>query len=282
MGSIAAAALSFSACSIGMTLLNKLAVSRTSAPLGVLVVQLATTCVLAIASGNLHFGTGTRRWAMTIPFLFVAMMVSSMLALKYVSVGTFVVVRNLSPLFTLAAEVFLHRPSSLRFDVPTVGPLLAILFGVLLYEHSHSRTLSFSPVGLGLLLVNIVFACLERLGQRHLLAVDTVDVSKPGLMILNNGIGLLIIAVGVAVVDSEEYARTWNALSRPADAALVLGSSVVGCGISYTAIWLQVCASTQRLSRIAAHEHTNLRSPLPTAHFVLVLRRLRSQPRASW
>ena len=226
VASLVAAAASFSACSIGMTLLNKLAVSHTRCPLGTLVVQLATTCLMAGASGSVRFGQGTRRWATTIPFLFVAMMVSSMLALKYVSVGTFVVVRNLSPLFTLAAEVVIHRPSGLHFDMHAIGPLLAIVLGVLLYEQSHSRSLSFSPVGVGLLLINICFACLERLGQRHLLAVDTVDVSKPGLMLLNNGIGLVLIAILAGVADPSEYTRMWRALRQPADAAIVLGSCV--------------------------------------------------------
>ena len=72
-----------------------------------------------------------------------------------------------------------------------------------------------------------------------MLAVNKVDVSKPGLMLLNNGIGVLLLAVLAAVVDVGEYGRTWAALTRPADAAVVVGSSVIGCGISYTAIWLQ-------------------------------------------
>ena len=81
------AAASWASCSIGMTLLNKLAVSKTGAPLGVVMVQMATTCVVAVASRNVRFGKGTLRWAVTIPWLFVAMMVSSMVALRFVSVG---------------------------------------------------------------------------------------------------------------------------------------------------------------------------------------------------
>eukprot|EP00966_Prymnesium_polylepis_P091945 2128623-Prymnesium_polylepis.1 len=68
------AASFWASCSIGMTILNKLAVSKTGAPLGVVMVQMAATCAVAVASGNLHFGKGTRTWALTIPLLFVAMM----------------------------------------------------------------------------------------------------------------------------------------------------------------------------------------------------------------
>ena len=179
------AAVPWMACSIGMTVLNKLAVMKTGAPLGVVMVQMAATCVVALASRDLHFGRGTKMWALTIPWLFVAMMVSSMMALKFVSVGSFVVVRNLGPLTTLVIEATIHRSSGLALNLETVGSLAAILTGVLLYE--DVRSVSFSPVGVGLLILNIVLACAERLGQRHLLAIDKVDISTPGLMLLNNG-----------------------------------------------------------------------------------------------
>ena len=97
--------------SVGMTLLNKVAVSSTDAPFGVLIVQMSITCVLALASRNIHLGEGTQRWAMTVPWLFFLMMMSSMLALHYVSIGTFVVIRNLGPIVTLGIESTVHPDS---------------------------------------------------------------------------------------------------------------------------------------------------------------------------
>ena len=88
------------------------------------------------------------------------------------------------------------------------------------------------------LLLNLLFACTERLVQRHLLAVSAVDVSKPGLMLLNNGIGLPLTAVAAGFV-KHEYARTLHALAKPRQLLLVLLSALVGIGISYTGLWLQ-------------------------------------------
>ena len=62
------------------------------------------------------------------------MMGSSMLALKYVSVGAFVVVRNLGPLVTLVMEVALHKPDNLTCNARTAGATLAIAAGVWMYE----------------------------------------------------------------------------------------------------------------------------------------------------
>jgi len=74
------AGLSWSACSIGMTLLNKHAVAKSDASLAVVVVQMLVTVGCAIATCNLQFGEGTKLWAMSVPPLFAAMMATSILS----------------------------------------------------------------------------------------------------------------------------------------------------------------------------------------------------------
>lgn len=198
---VALAALAWAACSIGMTVLNKLAVNRTRAPVAVVVLQMLATCAVAAASGNLHFGQGWKLWAVSVPPLFVLMMVTSMLALQHVTVGTFVVLRNLGPIVTLGIETVLHRPDNLSCDLHTTASLAAIAAGVALYE-SHEVRLSLT--GFFYLLANLAFACAERMLQRHLLAVKSVDVSKPALMILNNGIGAVLAGVVMLVLAPRE------------------------------------------------------------------------------
>ena len=273
------AALSWAACSIGMTLLNKLSVSKSGSPYGVVLVQMAVTCVAAVATRDLRFGEGTRRWAVSVPALFVVMMVTSMLALQvyaasrtasrillhrrtaapphrhtaaplhfrastlrlhavqHVRVGTFVVVRNVAPIITLFAEAAMHPESAPRTDLYTVGALSCIALGILFYE---LHDLGGSPLGLGLLLLNMVVASLERLLQRRLLAVEVVDVSKPGMMLLNNGIGFVLTAVVAAFVPGE-YDRLGRVFTENADnrALYVSASAVVAVGISSTGLWVQ-------------------------------------------
>ena len=167
------AAVSWSACSCGMTLLNKVAVSRTDAPLLVIVAQMVVTTALALCSCNLRFGDGTLVWALTVPPLFCLMMATSMVALQHVSVGTFVVVRNLGPLVTLGVETLVHRPDDLHFDGLTVASTSAIALGVLVYETQQGLSSS-SALGTACLLLNLFAACAERMLQRHLLAIRKV------------------------------------------------------------------------------------------------------------
>ena len=234
---VAVATLAWSICSISMTILNKLAVNHTRAPIAVVIVQMLATCAMAAASCDLRFGAGWKLWAITVPPLFVLMMATSMLALQYVTVGTFVVVRNLGPVVTLGVETALHRPDNLRCDLRTTGSLLCIVFGVALYE---AKDVKLSLVGLTYLFANLLFACTERLVQRHLLAVKTVDVSKPALMILNNGIGALLAAAVLQSFSPYEWHHISHALRHRAGSGLALGlSCVVGCAISYSGLWLQ-------------------------------------------
>jgi len=232
------AAVSWARCSIGMTVLNKVAVNRTRAPVAVVIVQMLATCVLAAASGSkLHFGNGWRTWAVSVPPLFVLMMVSSMLALQYVTVGTFVVVRNLGPIVTLAVETALHRPDNLTCDARTSGCLLAIAVGVWLYE-AHEVKLSLT--GCFYLLANLCFACAERMLQRHLLAVQSVDVSKPALMLLNNGIGAVLASLVLLMLAPREWHFLSHAIRHKSGSGLAVAlSCIIGCAISYTGLWLQ-------------------------------------------
>ena len=231
------ASLSWGSCSIGMTILNKMSVSKTRAPVAVVIVQMLATCAMAAASGNLKFGAGWRLWAVSVPPLFVLMMVSSMLALKYVTVGTFVVVRNLGPVVTLIAETVLHNPENLSLDWRTLASTVAIAVGVWMYEAQDVR---FSAVGFFYLLLNLALACAERMLQRHFLAVNQVDVSKPALMLLNNGIGALLALVVVPVLSPKEFHLLYHAVRRSVGTGIAVAAScVVGCAISYSGLWLQ-------------------------------------------
>ena len=232
------ASICWSMCSIGMTLLNKRAVKMAGTPLAVVVLQMLVTVGCAAATRNLQFGEGTKLWAMSVPPLFAAMMATSILALSHVSVGTFVVVRNLGPIVTLGIESVVHNPDELRCNKLTICSTAAIAIGVLIYEYSDLR---FSPIGVVYLLLNLSFACAERLLQRHLLVVRGVSVSKPGLMLLNNAIGAgLTLLMAVLFGEGRQMGQLLHRMRHHTSVTVpVLGSCVAGALISYTGLWLQ-------------------------------------------
>ena len=70
------------------------------------------------------------RWGGTVPLLFSAMLVSSMIAMERNTLGTVAVFRNLAPLFTLCIERLFRVP--MRVSLATVASLLTIVSGVML------------------------------------------------------------------------------------------------------------------------------------------------------
>jgi hypothetical protein len=154
--------------SAGMSIFNKMAVVHVPLPLTIVALQMGfTVASLLLRPSLLTCGSAldVRRWALTVPLLFVGMLASSMLAMQYASLGTIVVCRNVAPIATMLIEGCFRIP--FQSSGHTVAALLTIVAGVALYE---SGDLGFSAVGMGAILVNMVFAVLERIMQRHLMA----------------------------------------------------------------------------------------------------------------
>ena len=157
-------------------------------PVTLVLIQMSfTVLVICITSARtLHFGSSrdVLRWACTIPWLFTGMLATSMIALDYATMGALVVVRNLAPILTIAIESS-FTGEAIEFDRPSVLSLLLIIGGVVLYVQ---HDVAFSPVGVGFMVANMCFGIFERMLQRRMIAVEPIDVSKTGMMLLNNGV----------------------------------------------------------------------------------------------
>ena len=157
-----------------------------------------------------------------------------MIAMEHNTLGTIVVFRNVAPLFTLLIERMFRIP--MQVSLETVGALLSIVVGVVLY---HFHAIGFTRLGLLAICLNMAFAVLERLMQRHLMAQSPVDISKPGMMLLNNACGLL--PCGVLMLAYHEP-RRWADVAAgltPGGVGLVLISCVNGVAISYAGLKVQ-------------------------------------------
>ena len=252
------ASIFYMICSAGMSVFNKLAIQSMPLPVTLVCIQMLFT-ILSIASQpkSVHIGSmrDALRWGLTVPMLFAAMLVSSMVAMEYNTLGTIVVFRNIAPLFTLFIERMFRVP--MKNSNETVASLLTIVVGVILY---HSKGVAFSAAGLAAICLNMTFAVFERLMQRHLLAQAPVDISKPGMMLLNNAFGLLPCAILMMVY--QEPARWTRVRSEMTAAghALVLVSCLNGLAISYAVRGapLALCSSPLHVCTIAiaVHHHT--------------------------
>jgi len=208
-----------------------------SLPITLVLVQMGFT-VLTVAArpSSVRIGSArdALRWGLTVPLLFAAMLVSSMVAMQYNSLGTIVVARNIAPLFTLLIEGFFRIPMQVNRE--TVASLLTIVVGVAVYHHSSVRL---TPLGLAAICFNMFFAVLERLMQRHLMAQDPVDISKPGMMLLNNLFGL--VPCGLLLFPYAETAK-WSVAFGALTSSqwlLIIISCLNGLAISYAGLRVQ-------------------------------------------
>jgi len=220
-----------------MSIFNKLTLVALPLPLTTVSIQMAfTVLVLLLRPSELRWGNSDdiKRWACTVPLLFVGMLASSMVAMQFASLGTMVVCRNVSPLPTMLIEGMFRIPYVMT--VRTILALLVIIGGVTLYE---SHEIRFSLVAIVAITINMVFAVLERIMQRHLMANNPVELSKAMMMLLNNGIGLLPTLLLALLVGEHATWRHKFALVGKREAALLFGSCVNGVAISYAGIRLQ-------------------------------------------
>jgi len=224
----------FMLCSAGMMIVNKLVLRAIPLPVTVVMIQMAfTVLVLCITPCSLHFGSqrDVVRWACTIPWLFAVMLASSMYALSYASMGAIVVIRNAAPLVSMLFEGTFTK-EKIELDVWTVLALLSIVGGVVLYV---SNDIAFSGLGMGCMLINMTAAILERMLQRKMIAVDPIDVSKTGMMLLNNSVSML--PMSALLLATAETAQ-WPALRAlpPSTWLLLLASCVNAVAISWAGI----------------------------------------------
>lgn len=238
--------LSFSACSAGMLLSNKVAVAHVPHPTVVVLLQLAFA-VVAIAAipqlrTSVRFGSweAVKTWCCTVSLLFAAMLSTSLWSLAYASATAAVLVRNCAPILALACETVFAPADRITITLPVVGSLMMCLFGAKLY------TLNSAPityVGFVFLIVNLCISVADRTVARYYLKTVPLDISKTGLLLLNNGVALAVVSLLFVLIEDLAAVRHSLLSIIPELSyfawANLLFSCVAGMGIGYTGFMLQ-------------------------------------------
>jgi GDP-mannose transporter len=195
-GSKMAGVIVYSISGVLLTLVNKIAIRLFPYACLLIIVQNFMTVVLLIAGSALFKDTlGTlpcltwalvRRWV-PLSVLFVAMLVSSLLALKDVSPVTLVVLRNLTTLVVAIGE---WRFLGARFSSQALATLLGMLFGAVIYGASD---LSFHARGYAWVGFNILASSLYQIYVK-MLAKDSA-LTPLGMSYINNMVSIPILAL---------------------------------------------------------------------------------------
>lgn len=146
---------SFVFCSVSMIVTNKLAITVFPYESTLTALQMAfTVLVLVAAWPTLHVGSlhDALRWSLVAP-CFAGMLLTSMLALKHCTMTLVIVVRAMSPMFALMAEM--NRSSVLHVNRQMILSIFIMVLGALLY----TKDLEFRHlVGVGWIAVNTCFS----------------------------------------------------------------------------------------------------------------------------
>jgi len=233
-----------------MSFANKRVVILTNAPLAVTAAQMVITTLVATATLDFRFGDGTLIWVVTVPPLFVFMLCASMVSLEFVSLGAWVVIRNLGPVVTLLLESVMMHSNNFQASPGMVCGAVMVAAGAWVYE---AVDIQFSRIGAALVALNLIAAVMERIAQRHLLAVRKVNISTPSLMILNNATGVLLVSIVSFLFAPQDFHRLWTSCNKSGiTVAWVALSCTVGVSLSYFGIWLQTLISASSFMVIGA------------------------------
>ena len=225
-----------------LTLVNKLAIVAFPFPNMLLVLQNGVAVILLVMSFVQTstvippLSTAIVKVWIPVVLLFVTMLISSLLALVYVSVPTVIVIRNLSTLSVAVLEYFLLNTA---IDYLSVATLFGMLFGAVFYA-IHDMT--FSIPGYACLLVNVVgTSCYQIYIKKIVNMPDMKDMGPTGMSYYNNLISLpILITLGVVMGESRALLSYVQSIFLPQTKSIlvVLLSCILGFSLSTSAFAL--------------------------------------------
>lgn len=230
--------------SIAMNMVNKQAAMVFPSTSLLVVLQMVVTTGMVLACE--HRSMKCDRWKdlaiwMIVPFLFAAILSTSIWALKRTSLATVIVFRNILPLFTFAVESLLldvHIPS--RSMTLQLVSMLIVLAGAVMYGHFD---VSVNKDSAALILLNCSLVVFDRLLQSTLLKRPGFSLSMPLCVCLNNSVGIIPIVI-CAIATGELW--EWPQAIAPINTSvwlLVVASGLCGGCLGYSSLQCQKLVS---------------------------------------
>ena len=240
----AASLAAFVLCSCVMMPLNRATINALPGmPLAIIATQMgfaAVALLLTMPADEEGTIRELRLWSLWASPTFVAVLGTSMFALKHCSFGLLTTVRNLGPLLTLPLEhAFIERQ---RVGAGAVASLGIVAASCAAYVYSETVV---TPAGLAWASVNTACCVADRLVQRKL--TKDLSLGRNAMLLMNNLIGCAAMMTASSAL-REPFART----VRNADALallLWLSSAAVGLCLGYAGLCAQahVSATTHML-----------------------------------
>ena len=203
----------FSACSVTMNVVNKMVAVRFKCPHQVLSLQFAVATLLLSPYANIQHGW--KQWALTIPVLFLIMLLSSYYALQRVSLGSFVITRNITPAITYVLEYTLLKiekrydltPDEFELSTFKMAMLVGLASGIVCYEWDNVK---YDKLGLIALLVNTLSSSVERVVQKWLMKQRWMMCDHNTLSFINNAVSFCMLFTYALYLSTRERSASCN------------------------------------------------------------------------
>lgn len=225
-----------------MNLVNKeIAVTfKATALIVVLQMLFSAAAFMLVEWKELRYGrvSDLAKW-LVVPFFFTGMLMTSMWSFKELSLSAVLILRNLLPIFTFAAEKLLFDEPN-RISTTMLMSMCIALVGTVVYGHC---SIAVSARGIIFIGMNCVITVMDRLLQRHLLKSPDFSVSLPLCMVLNNVVGIFL-TIGIALASGEVF--MWHSVVRqatPSSWSLIFFSCICGCCLGYLGLRCQKLVS---------------------------------------
>ena len=131
---------------------------------------------------------GVVAWTLIVPVFFLMMVISSMLGLEKVSLGTFVIVRNTAPILTYFSEMWCiptreaKKTGGACEQLLTAFSLACLVAAAIIYEHNGILMNG----GIVYIVMNMFAMIGDRIAERYMLVQESMECSKQTLSFLNN------------------------------------------------------------------------------------------------
>jgi len=213
--------------SVAMNILNKVAAVAFSATFLLVILQMiaADIIVTAIEFPKMKCGRyqDLLKWS-AVPLFFAGMLATSLWSFKEASLTAILIIRNILPIISFAAEKLLFNLPP-QVPIAMVVSLLVTLAGSVMYGWAD---VSISSFGKMMILVNCLFTLADRLLQTQLLKrTPDFSISIPLCMVLNNTMGIIPL-VALACATGEMH--TWGFVLQNAGPTGWFWVVMSGCG----------------------------------------------------
>lgn len=176
----------YSFCSFVMTIGNKFLVSEFRVPLILSFIQVVGAILIILLPTffrEIKFETwyDVWRWSRSMSTTFLLILVSNMFAMKHISLGMQIMLRNLNPIITVMFEKWFFKYS---INFYSLIALLSIVPGTISYAKGN---FSYNYTGVFWISVNIISTSAQRIIQKMLLCEKNgVKMSKMSMTFFNN------------------------------------------------------------------------------------------------